>query len=270
MAAFRSPLRHDATAGRVALISGGGTGIGRATALALAGSGARVAICGRRAERLEAVRAEIEDAGGECLAVAGDIREAGDVERIVGGALERFGGIDVLVNNAGGQFSSAAEEIVPKGWRAVHRLTVDATWAMTQAVATRAMIPARRGLVVFLGFSPARGIAGFAHASAARAALGNLASGLALEWSRYGIRSVCVAAGTIETEGLDQYGPDALAAWRTSIPLGRTGRPEEVASLIAFLASDGGAFITGTTITIDGGQDAWGGTAPPPPPEPEP
>lgn len=267
MEPYRSPLRSDATAGRVALISGGGTGIGRATALELAGSGAGVAICGRREERLEAVREEVAAGGGECLAVTGDIREPDDVERIVGATLERFGGIDVLVNNAGGQFSAPAEDITAKGWRAVHRLTVDATWHMTRAVATRTMIPARRGLVVFLGFSPMRGIAGFAHASAARAALGNLAAGLSAEWSRYGIRSVYVAAGTIETEGLDQYGPEALEAWRRSIPLGRTGRPQEVASLIAFLASAGGAFITGTTIAIDGGQDAWGAAAPPPPPE---
>jgi citronellol/citronellal dehydrogenase len=262
--AFRSPLRPDANAGRVALVSGGGTGIGRATALELAGSGARVALCGRREEPLERVRKEIESAGGECLSVAADLREPDQVEHVVTAALERFGAIDVLVNNAGGQFSAPAEEISEGGWRAVSRVTVDAVWSMTRAVATRAMIPGGGGLIVFVGFSPLRGIPGFAHASAGRAAVANLASGLALEWSRHRIRSVCVAPGTIMTEALEDYGEQAVADWERSVPLGRLGRPEEVASLIAFLASAGGAYVTGTTIVVDGGVDAWGLGEPPP------
>jgi citronellol/citronellal dehydrogenase len=265
--AYRSPLRPDANAGRVALVTGGGTGIGRATALELASSGARVAICGRRAEPLERVRAEVEAASGECLAVAADLREPEAVERVVDAALQRFGALDVLVNNAGGQFSAPAEEISDKGWSAVERITVDAVWSVTRAVATRAMIPGGGGLVVFVGFSPLRGIPGFAHACAGRAAVANLASGLALEWSRFGIRTVCVAPGTILTEGLEGYGADAVERWTRSVPLGRLGRPEEVAALIAFLASDGGAYVTGTTIVVDGGADAWGIGEPPPPVE---
>jgi citronellol/citronellal dehydrogenase len=265
--AYRSPLRPDANAGRVALVTGGGTGIGRATALELAGSGARVAICGRRAEPLERVGAEVEASGGECLAVAADLREPDAVERVVEAALQRFGALDVLVNNAGGQFSAPAEEISEKGWSAVERVTVDAVWSVTRAVATRAMIPGGGGLVVFVGFSPLRGIPGFAHACAGRAAVANLASGLALEWSRHRIRTVCVAPGTILTEGLEGYGPEAVDQWTRSVPLGRLGRPEEVAALIAFLASDGGAYVTGTTIVVDGGADAWGLGTPPPPVE---
>ena len=111
---------------------------------------------------------------------------------------------------------------------------------------------------MFLGFSPLRGIPGFAHACAARAAIANLASGLALEWSRHRIRSVCIAAGTIATDALAQYGDDAVERWRRSVPLGRLGSPQEVASLIAFLATSGGAYITGTTLVVDGGADAWG------------
>jgi citronellol/citronellal dehydrogenase len=117
---------------------------------------------------------------------------------------------------------------------------------------------------VFVGFSPLRGIPGFAHASAGRAAVANLASGLALEWSRHGIRTVCVAPGTILTEALRDYGDEAVEGWERSVPLGRLGRPEEVASLIAFLASDGGTYITGTTIVVDGGADAWGLAETPP------
>jgi citronellol/citronellal dehydrogenase len=267
MDAYSSPLRPDANVGRVALVSGGGTGIGRATALELAGSGARVAVCGRREEPLVRVREEIERHGGECLHVAADLREADEVQRVVTTTLDRFGAVDVLVNNAGGQFSAPAEEISEGGWRAVNRLSVDAVWSMTRAVATQAMIPGDGGLIVFVGFSPRRGIPGFAHASAGRAAVANLASGLALEWSRHRIRTVCVAPGTILTEALDEYGEQAVADWERAVPLGRLGRPEEVASVIAFLASAGGAYVTGTTIVVDGGVDAWGIAEQPPPVE---
>jgi citronellol/citronellal dehydrogenase len=263
----RSPLRSDANAGRVALVSGGGTGIGRATALEMAGTGARVVVCGRREEPLSQVREEVESHGGACLAVPADLREPGGVARVVDAALDRFGTIDVLVNNAGGQFTAPAEEISDNGWRAVQRASVDAVWSITRTVATRSMIPRAGGLIVFVGFSPLRGIPGFAHASAGRAAVANLASGLALEWSRHGIRSVCVAPGTIRTEALDDYGEDAVVRWERSVPLGRLGEPEEVAALIAFLATAGGAYVTGTTIVVDGGSDAWGLAEPPPEPE---
>jgi len=264
---FRSPLRPDANAGRVALVTGGGTGLGRATALELARSGACVVIAGRREEPLESARAEIEATGAACVAVPADVREPGEPERVVDAAIERFGHVDVLVNNAGGQFTAPAEEISDKGWRAVHRLSVDAVWSMTRTAATRSMIPRRDGLVVFIGFSPRRGIPGYAHAAAGRAAVANLATGLALEWSRYGIRSVCVVPGVIDTEGLAGYGADTVAAWQRTIPLGRLGRPEEVGSLIAFLASAGGGYVTGGTIVVDGGVDAWGQGEPPPPVE---
>ncbi len=261
-------LAAAANAGRVALITGGGTGIGRATALAFAASGAAVAICGRRPEPLERVRAELEAQGSECLAMPCDIREPDQVRSLLDAALGRFGAVDVLVNNAGGQFEAPAEEISLNGWRAVHRLSVDAAWDLTRQVATRSMIPGEGGLVVFNGFSPRRGIPGFAHAAAARAALENLAAGLAAEWSRYGIRSVCVSIGNIETEGLAGYGADSLERSRRQVPLGRLGRPEEVGELIAFLASPGGAYVNGTTVVVDGGVDAWGLGEPPPPPAP--
>jgi NAD(P)-dependent dehydrogenase (short-subunit alcohol dehydrogenase family) len=255
---YVSPLRPDANAGRVALVTGGGTGIGRATACELAATGADVVICGRREQPLAATMAEIGQSGGSCLALPADVREPEQVERVVDAALERFGAVDVLVNNAGGQFEAPAETISDKGWRAVGRLTLDATWSVTRTVATRSMIARGGGLIVFIGFSPRRGIPGFAHACAARAAIENLASGLALEWSRHRIRSVCISAGTIATDALAQYGEDTVERWRRSVPLGRLGSPQEVASLIAFLATPGGAYITGTTLVVDGGADAWG------------
>jgi citronellol/citronellal dehydrogenase len=259
-------LAPDANAGRVVLITGGGTGIGRATARAFAASGARVAICGRRAEPLDETRAELEATGAECLASPCDVREPDQVAELLDAAVERFGTIDVLVNNAGGQFEAPPEEISVGGWRAVHRLSVEAAWNLTHEVATRTMIPGDGGLVVFSGFSPRRGIPGFAHASAARAALENLAAGLAMEWSRYRIRAVCVAAGNIDTEGLEGYGPEAVEEARRQVPMGRLGSPEEIGDVIAFLATDGGAYITGTTVVVDGGLDAWGQGVPPPAP----
>jgi citronellol/citronellal dehydrogenase len=248
----------------VALVTGGGTGIGRATARELARAGAQVAICGRRPEPLEAVRAELEAAGAECLTVPTDVREPEQVATLVDAVLDRFGRVDVLVNNAGGQFLAPAEEISLKGWRAVHRLAVDAAWELTRMVATRSMIPNRNGVVVFVGFSPRRGIPQLAHASTARAALENLAASLSNEWSRYGIRTVCVALGTILTEGLAGYGEEQIAAWERTVPLGRLGTPEEAAAVIAFLASPSAAYVTGTTVVVDGGADAWGLGEPPP------
>jgi citronellol/citronellal dehydrogenase len=252
MTNFRSPLAPDANVGKVALVTGGGTGIGRATAFELARTGAKVVVCGRRPEPLEAVQADL---GEDCLAVPTDVRELEQVAALVDRALERFGRIDVLVNNAGGQFLAPAEEISLKGWRAVHRLAVDAVWDLTRAVAERSMIPNKDGVVVFIGFSPRRGMAEMAHAAAARAAIENLAGSLALEWSAHGIRTVCVALGNIATEGLDGYGPERVAEWEREVPLGRLGTPEEAAALIAFLASPGGGYVTGTTVVMDGGLD---------------
>jgi citronellol/citronellal dehydrogenase len=255
---FRSPLAADANAGATALVTGGGTGIGRAAARELARTGARVAICGRRPEPLAAVRSELERAGAECLDFPADVREPEQVDALVDLVLARFGAIDILANCAGGQFAAPAEEISSKGFRAVHRLNVDAVWDVTRTVATRSMIPRRGGVVFFVGFSPRRGIPGMAHSSAARAALENLASSLSNEWSRFGVRTICVAPGSILTEGLESYGADRVAAWERQVPLGRLGRPEEVAAVIAFLASAGGGYVTGTTVTVDGGVDAWG------------
>ena len=269
MGSFRSPLAADALAGRVAIVTGGGTGIGRATARELARTGASVAICGRRPEPLEALRAELETDGARCVAVPTDIREAEQVGAFLDAVDDTFGTVDILVNNAGGQFAAPLETIALKGMRAVHRLNVDATWDVTQRVAERWMIPRRSGFVSFLGFSPRRGVPMMIHSSMARSALETLAAGIAQEWSRYGIRAVCVAAGLIQTEGVLQYGgQDVVDEFATHVPLRRPGLPEEVAATIAFLASSGGAYITGTTVVVDGGADAWGLGAPPPETEP--
>ncbi|MET0800548.1 MAG: SDR family oxidoreductase [Actinomycetota bacterium] len=266
---FRSPLAVDANAGTVAIVTGGGTGIGRATALELARTGADLAICGRRPEPIDEVRAMLESDAREVLAASCDVREPDDVSAFLDEVGARFGRVDVLVNNAGGQFAAPAEDISLKGLRAVHRLNVDAVWDVTREVARRWMIPNRRGVIFFLGFSPRRGIPMMSHSSMARSALETMAASLSNEWSRYGIRAVCIAAGLIETEGLRQYGgPEVLAEYATQVPMRRAGLPEEVAATIAFLASSGGGYVTGSTVLVDGGADAWGQGAPPPELEP--
>ncbi|MCV7408652.1 short-chain dehydrogenase [Mycobacterium florentinum] len=258
-------LRSDAHRGAVALVTGGGTGIGRAVALDLARCGADVVIAGRRPEPLQKAAAEVESLGARALPVATDVRDDEQVQRLVDRCIERFGRIDILVNNAGGQFSAPAEQITVKGWRAVHRVTVDAAWAVTRQVAVRTMIPQRAGTIFFLAFSPRRGIATMVHASAARAALENLAAGLALEWSRFGIRTICIAPGTIATDGMQRnYSPADRANWEAAVPLRRFGTPAEVSEVIAFLASPSGSYVTGTTVVIDGGADALGAGQPAP------
>jgi len=264
--AGRSPLAPDAHAGKVAIITGGGTGIGRATARAFVDTGARVAICGRRTEPLQDAVRELGDA---CFAMPCDIREPDQVSGFLDAVAARHDRVDVLINNAGGQFPAPLEQTSLKGMRAVHRLNVDASWEMTQRVAERWMIPARSGFVTFVGFSPRRGIPLMVHSSMARSALETFAAGIALEWSRYGIRAVCVAAGLVRTEGLLAYGGEELVErYAREVPMQRPGTADEVAQTIAFLASSGGGYITGTTVVVDGGADAWGLADTPPPLEP--
>jgi citronellol/citronellal dehydrogenase len=260
--AFRSPLTPDALAWQVAIVTGGGTGIGAATARAVVAAGGSVAICGRRPEPLALVAEEL---GEQCLALPCDVREPDQVAGFLDAVSGRYPRVDILVNNAGGQFAAPMEQTSLKGLRAVHRLNVDAVWDMTQRVAARWMIPNRGGFIAFLGFSPRRGIPLVVPSSMARSALETLAAGIALEWSRYGIRAVCVAPGLVQTEGILQYGGQELVdGYAEQVPMRRAAAPQEVAATIAFLASAGGAYITGTTVVIDGGADAWGmGEAPP-------
>lgn len=242
--------------GKVAIVTGGGSGLGRAMALELARLGALVVVGGRRPEALEETIALIEDRGGAGHAKPTDVRDPEQVDALVADAVTRFGRLDVLVNNAAGNFVARAEDISPNGWRAVHRLNVDAVWYLTRLVATRSMLPRAHGLVVFVGLSPRRALPGMAHGIAARAAVDALAKTLALEWGPRGVRTVTVTPGVIRTEGLGVYGEEAIAGWEREVPLRRLGSPEEVGSLIAFLASPGGAYITGATILVDGGIDA--------------
>lgn len=250
-------------AGEVAIVSGGGTGLGRETALELARCGARVVVCGRREQPLRETAAL--DPRGLVEAHMCDIREEDEVQRMVDATIERHERIDLLVNNAGGQFLAPAESITPKGFRTVIRLNVEGTWLLTHAVATRAMIPSGRGgKVISVTLSPHNGMPGMAHSGAARAAVENLTRTLSVEWARFGIRLVAVAAGQFATDTLLSKYPQALVERLSeTIPAGRLGSEQEFASLLAYLASPAASFITGTVITIDGARDNWLGRWPP-------
>jgi citronellol/citronellal dehydrogenase len=247
--------------GQVAIVTGGGSGLGRATALELAACGARVVVAGRRIEPLEETAAACE--GGRATAIRCDVREEDQVEALVDGALERHGRVDLLVNNAGGQYLSPAEAISPKGFRTVVRLNLEGTWLMTHAVATKAMIPQARGKVVSVTLSPHHGLPGMAHSSAARAAVENLMRVLSIEWSRFNIRLTALASGHFDTDALQKYPAPMRENLARVVPLGRLGRVEEQAWLVAYLASPAGDYFSGTTLTLDGARDNWVGPWPP-------
>jgi citronellol/citronellal dehydrogenase len=255
--------------GRAALVTGGGTGLGKATALELARCGANVMIVGRRAEVLEQAAAEIAglargELAGELDWASGDIREREDGERFVRTVLERRGRLDLLVNNAGGQFFSPAEMIAAKGWRAVWRLNVEGMLNMSETAFELALGPARAGTVVNVTLSPHHGMPGMAHSGAARATVEALTRELAERWQQSGVAAMAVAAGTFDTEVLAKYPANVRAGAARSVPLQRLGSAAEHAWLIALLASPLGARFNGSTITLDGARDNWFGPWPPP------
>ena len=250
--------------GQICVVSGAGTGLGRATAVELAALGATVVGCGRRAEPLHDTVQAIREAGGSAEAEPLDIRDADAVDALFDRAVEQHGRVDVLVNNAGGQFLSPAEAITPKGFRTVTELNVQGTWQMTHAAATKAFIPQRSGKVISVTLSPHNGMPGMVHSGAARAAVENMMRTLSIEWSRFGIRLCALAAGQFDTEVLrTKYPPQIAENVHRTVPLGRLGAPEEMAWMVAYLASAAGDFVSGCVITVDGARDNWFGAWPP-------
>ncbi len=257
-------FRPDLLDGQICVVSGAGSGLGRATALELARLGAVVIGCGRREEPLAETAGLAAHLPGRFEREAMDIRDEDAVARLFDGVLDRHERLDVLINNAGGQFLSPAEAITPKGFRTVIELNVQGTWLMTHAAATKAFIPQGGGKVLSVTLSPHNGMPGMAHSGAARAAVENMMRTLAVEWARFGIRTCALAAGQFATETLmTKYPQVVIDNLEHSIPIGRAGRPEEIAWLIAYLASPAGDFFSGTTITIDGARDNWAGPWPP-------
>jgi 3-oxoacyl-[acyl-carrier protein] reductase len=246
--------------GRVAIVTGGGTGIGAATARLFAQQGADVVIASRTVDELEHSAERVRAlGGGRCLAVPTDVKDEEQVVRLVARTVEEFGRVDILINNAGGTRMGPLSSLPTKGWDASFDLNVKSAYFCTRE-AGRHMIAQKSGAIVNVSSSSGlHGVRGGAHYASAKAALQMFTRVTAGEWGRHGIRANCVAVGMIASER-------AEAAWRvakldmtaTGILLGRAGTPDEVAQAILFFASDAASYITGQTIAVDGGAPMSG------------
>ena len=259
MPAYRSVFRANLFAGRVALVTGGGSGIGRCTAHELASLGARVAIVGRTMEKLEAVQTEIEAAGGTCSVHATDIRDEAGVQATVAAVLAAHGRIDALVNNAGGQFPAPLATISAKGWDAVVRNNLTGGFLVARECINQWMLDddgtgqPRGGAIVNILADMWNGMPGMGHSGAARAGMLNFTETAALEWAP--VRVNAVAPGWIASSGLDRYPPEMAEHFRTLhtlVPLRRLGTESEVAAAIVFLLSPAAAFVSGSCQRVDG------------------
>jgi len=248
--------------GKVAIVTGGGTGIGYATALQLARLGASVVIASRTADELEAAAARITaQSGSQCLAVPTDVKDEDAVIRMVQHTADTFGRIDVLVNNAGGTRMGPLESIPTRGWDAIFDLNMKSAYLCTREAGKHMMAQKSGAIVNISSGAGVNGVKGGAHYSAAKSALQMFTRVTAAEWGRHGIRCNCVAAGAIASERVTE-------AWKVagldedemgkSIPLGRLGTPDDMANTIVFFASDAAGYITGETISVNGGP-ALGG-----------
>jgi citronellol/citronellal dehydrogenase len=246
--------------GQAAIVTGGGTNLGKAAAVELTRCGASVVIAGRRQPVLAETAAEI---GEGCSFVAADIRERAGAEAIVAVALERHGRLDLLLNNAGGQYFAAAEAITAKGWRAVQRLNVGGTMAMSQAAYELAMRPRGAGTIVNVTVSPHHGMPAMAHTGAARAAVESITREQAERWAPDGIAVVAIALGRLATESLRKYPAELWRRAAKGVPMQRLGEVEEYGWLVALLATPLGRALSGSVVTLDGGLDNWPGPWPP-------
>jgi citronellol/citronellal dehydrogenase len=243
---------------RTVLVSGGGSGIGKAIAWMFGRLGASVALCGRSADRLAPVEAAMKARGWPVLACPTDIRDEISVAALFNRVDQQFGAIDILINNAGGQYPQAAIDVKPKGWRAVVETNLTGTWQMMQVAAQRWVAAHRGGTIINITAANVRGMPGIIHSSAARAGVVNASRTAAVEWAPHGIRINCVAPGLIDSGGLSAYSDSARAGFYRANPQRALGDPWDVAQLVGFLASDTAKFITGTTVEIDGGGSLWG------------
>lgn len=248
--------------GRVAIVTGGATGIGYATALQLARLGADVAICSRTVDELEAAAARIAEASGSrCIAVPTDVKDEQACIALVQRTVDELGRIDVLINNAGGTRMGPLENIPTKGWDSIFDLNVKSAYICTRE-AGRHMIAQKSGAIVSVSSGAGiNGVKGGAHYSAAKSALQMFTRVTAAEWGKYGVRANCVAAGAIASERVIKAWKVAnldMDALSQATPLGRTGTPGEMANMIVFLASDAASFVTGQTIAVDGGPSLGG------------
>jgi NAD(P)-dependent dehydrogenase (short-subunit alcohol dehydrogenase family) len=244
--------------GKLALITGGGTGIGFATARELGSLGARVILAARDFERLEKAAGVLEAEGIEAHVHAVNIRDEKQVEALFEAVVEQHGLPDILVNNSGGQFEAPAVKISANGFRSVVDLNLNGTWHMTSAFGRRLLEAGKPGDIVNIAIVVNNGAPGYAHAAAARAGVINLTKTLAREWGKFGIRINAIAGGTIDTPGLEQYDRAALDAAIKKLPIERAGTAREMALAVVYLVSPAGAYTTGSTLDVDGGEHMGG------------
>jgi NAD(P)-dependent dehydrogenase (short-subunit alcohol dehydrogenase family) len=257
-------LTPDLLKGQVAIVTGGGTGIGLAIARRLGELGARIAIGSRNSEHLESGAAALRRAGVDPLAVQIDVRNPDQVDEMVHRVAKHFGRIDILVNNAAGNFICRAEELSPNGWNAVVGIVLNGSFYCSRAVG-RHMIAAGIGgsIVSILANYVWTGSAGTVHSAAAKAGVMSMTQTLAVEWARHRIRVNAVAPGPIESAGAAKQLWNTLAAVQRiteMVPLRRWGTADDVASAVAYLVSDYAGFITGEVLTVDGGARLGCGT----------
>ena len=253
---------HFDFTGKVAIVTGGATGIGYATAMQFARLGASVVICSRTADELEAAAVRIAEASSQrCLAVPTDVKDEAACIALIERTMAEFGRIDVLVNNAGGTRMGPLESIPTRGWDSIFDLNTKSTYILTRE-AGKHMIAQRSGAIINISSGAGvNGVKGGAHYSAAKAAVQMFTKVTAAEWGRYGIRCNCVAAGAIASERVSE-------AWKVAglkeeemgatMPLRRLGRPDDMANMIVFFASDAASYITGETISVSGGPNLGG------------
>ncbi|MFO1394194.1 MAG: SDR family oxidoreductase [Steroidobacteraceae bacterium] len=254
-ARYRSVFRPGLFDGRVAWVTGGGSGIGRCVAHELASLGASVVVSGRTAAKLDAVAAEITADGGSCVAVPLDIRDEDAVKAAVAGVVARHGRVDALVNNAGGQFPAPLAAITKRGFDAVVSNNLTGGFLMMREVYSQSM-QKHGGAIVNMTADFRNGMPGMGHSGAARAGMSNLTMSAAYEWASAGVRVNAVAPGWVASSGMDTYQGAVRALipkLKAHVPLRRLATEAEVSSAIVFLLSPAAAFITGITVQIDGG-----------------
>ncbi|MBI3625462.1 MAG: glucose 1-dehydrogenase [Candidatus Rokubacteria bacterium] len=245
---------------RVAIVTGGGTGIGKAIALAFAEAGAHVVVGSRKIEHLEPVAQAIRERSRRSLALVVDVRNVNQVEQLVERTVAEFGKIDILVNNAGASFLAPVEGITPNGWNTVVGINLTGVFLCSKAAGPH-MIKQQRGVIINIAsIAGEHGSVLMAPYAAAKAGVMNFTKTLALAWARHGIRVNAIAPGPILTEGFEGVlgmsggeGKEISRRVAESVAMGRWGRPEEVAYPALLLASDASSYMTGTTIFVDGG-----------------
>ena len=261
-AAYQSVFRAGLFAGQTIIVTGGGSGIGRCTAHELASLGAHVALIGRTAEKLLAVKSEIERDGGSASVEVCDIRDEAAVGQTIDAVLLSRGRLDGLVNNAGGQYRTAMKTISTKGFEAVVRNNLTGGFIFMREAYLRWM-EANGGAIVNIIADIWNGWPDFAHSGAARAGMLNLSESAACEWAASGVRVNTVAPGGIASSGFDTYSPEAkkkILGYTKTVPLQRYGTEAEVSAAIVYLLSPAAAYITGSCIRVDGGAPNARGT----------